>query len=152
VKIVKEFENTKLISEDCMVKVAFEGLKGGAGNGKWLWKKVNSIKVTHNKYGNILLDKEEIVNLKKFLENILNSLNEDGILILGTPNITASKYATKRSEIQHINLKSMKTLKNLLNNYFKNVFMFGMNDEVVHTGYSEMSHYIWGMGVGLRNL
>jgi hypothetical protein len=32
--------------------------------------------------------------------------------------------------------------------YFRNVFMFGMNDEVVHTGYGPMCHYLWMVGVG----
>jgi hypothetical protein len=28
--------------------------------------------------------------------------------------------------------------------------MFGMNDEVVHTGYAPMCHFIWAMGVGVK--
>jgi hypothetical protein len=68
---MKEFENTKLISEDCMVKVSFEGITGGLGNPKWLQKRVETIKITHNKFGNVSLDREEIINLKKLLENVL---------------------------------------------------------------------------------
>src|SRR5262249_34885242 len=33
---------------------------------------------------------------------------------------------------------------------FDNVFMFGMNDEVVHTGYAPMCHYLWSLAVGVR--
>ncbi|MFC1496424.1 class I SAM-dependent methyltransferase [Candidatus Margulisiibacteriota bacterium] len=87
---------------------------------------------------------------KKFMNNIINCLKKDGVLILGTPNLEASKFASPCSEVQHINLKSMKTLRQLLEMYFKNVFMFGMNDEVLHTGYGPMCHFIWGMGVGLK--
>jgi hypothetical protein len=34
--------------------------------------------------------------------------------------------------------------------YFQNVFVFSMNDEVVHTGFSPMAHYLFAMGVGVR--
>lgn len=85
-----------------------------------------------------------------FLKNILNSLKQDAILITGTPNVTANVYATERSRVQHINLKSMKDLKELTNKYFKHVFMFGMNDEVLHVGYAPMCHYIWSIGAEKR--
>ena len=35
-----------------------------------------------------------------------------------------------------------------MENYFENVFMFSMNDEVVHTGFPPMANYIFGVGVG----
>lgn len=89
-------------------------------------------------------------NEASFMENILRCLNDDGVLIVGTPNITADQYATERSRIQHINLKSMGSLRALVEQYFTNVFMFGMNDEVIHTGYHAMCHYIWALGVGVR--
>ncbi|MFQ5451087.1 MAG: class I SAM-dependent methyltransferase [Nitrospinaceae bacterium] len=89
-------------------------------------------------------------NESSFMEGILRCLGPDGVLITGTPNITASQYASPRSEVLHINLKSMKTLRELTERYFKNVFMFGMNDEVLHTGYAPMCHYIWSIGVGLK--
>ena len=85
-----------------------------------------------------------------FMENTCSALKNNGVCIVGTPNITARKYATKRSAVQHINLKSHKTLKELMGKYFKNVFMFSMNDEVVHTGYEKMAHYIFGVGTGKK--
>lgn len=87
---------------------------------------------------------------KKFMENQTACLKPDGICIIGTPNITANKYASVRSRVQHINLQSQKTLRAMMEKYFRNVFMFGMNDEVLHTGYPAMCHYIFGMGVGLK--
>lgn len=84
---------------------------------------------------------------KSFMENISKSLHEFGVCILGTPNITASQYASPQSEIQHINLKSQKTLHDLMAQYFERVFDFGMNDEVLHTGYGNMCHYIFSMGI-----
>ena len=90
-------------------------------------------------------------NEKRFMSNVVRCLKPDGVLIVGTPNIAASMHATPRSQVQHINLKSMGTLKTLVGNYCKNVFMFGMNDEVLHTGYAPMCHYIWAVGAGMRN-
>jgi len=86
-----------------------------------------------------------------FMRAIVRCLHKDGVLITGTPNITASQYASPRSEAQHINLKSMDTLRQLTEKYCRNVFMFGMNDEVLHTGYAPMCHYIWSLGVGIRD-
>jgi len=92
-------------------------------------------------------DKEAV-----FMKNIVHCLKPNGVLIVGTPNITASLYATKGSEISHINLKSMETLRELTEKYFENVFMFGMNDEVIHTGYAPMCHYIWSIGAGVKKI
>jgi len=85
-----------------------------------------------------------------FMVNSCKCLKEDGICIVGTPNITASKYATPRSRVQHINLKGHKTLRDLMSKYFENVLMFSMNDEVIHTGYDPMAHYLFGIGVGKK--
>ncbi len=87
----------------------------------------------------------------QFMRSIVRCIQPDGVLITGTPNVTASSYASPRSEAQHINLKSMQGLRELTSRYCKNVFMFGMNDEVLHTGYAPMCHYIWSLGVGIRN-
>ena len=87
---------------------------------------------------------------KLFIDNIVSSLSDQGVLIVGTPNITANEYASPVSKAGHINLKSADTLKNLLSQSFHNVFIFSMNDELVHTGYSPMAHYLLVMGVGVR--
>jgi len=78
------------------------------------------------------------------------TLKKDGACIIGTPNVTANAYASQRSRVQHINLHSQKSLKTLMEKYFKRVFLFGMNDEVLHTGYAPMCHYMFGMGVGVK--
>jgi 2-polyprenyl-3-methyl-5-hydroxy-6-metoxy-1,4-benzoquinol methylase len=85
-----------------------------------------------------------------FLANIAASLSQDGVLIIGTPNVTAHQYASEGSRLGHINLKSGNSLRDSLSQFFSNVFIFSMNDEVVHTGYSPMAHYLIGMGVGVR--
>ncbi len=88
----------------------------------------------------------------KFYENILGSLNKNSLFIVGTPNKSSAAYQSKRSLKHHINLKSQKDLKKDLEKYFEYVLMFSMNDEVLHTGYSEMSHYILGVGIHPKNI
>lgn len=85
-----------------------------------------------------------------FMKNSCKCLKKDGICIIGTPNKTASKYATDRSSIQHINLKGHNELRELMGKYFVNNFLFSMNDELVHTGYYPMAHYLFAVGVGLK--
>lgn len=84
---------------------------------------------------------------KKFISNVVNSLKTDGILIIGTPNLNAQQYASPESAAGHINLKNATNLKELLLNYFNNVFVFSMNDEVVHSGFYPMAHYLFGIGI-----
>ena len=36
----------------------------------------------------------------------------------------------------------MDELKEFMRGYFTSVFTFGMNDEVLHTGYPKMSRYV----------
>lgn len=85
-------------------------------------------------------------NEKRFMENMCGLLKTESVMVIGTPNITASAYASKNSELLHINLKSQKSLRDLMLRYFKYEFSFGMNDEVLHTGYAAMCHYLWSVG------
>ncbi len=99
-----------------------------------------------------VLEHIDPVNEDTFIRNVLTSFEEKNtaIFIVGTPNITASQYASPGSAALHINLKSFKTLNTTMNKYFNTVFLFGMNDEVIHTGYDAMCHYIWAVGVGVK--
>tara|TARA_Y100000590_G_C15715091_1_gene1011603 strand:- start:798 stop:1478 length:681 start_codon:yes stop_codon:yes gene_type:complete len=87
----------------------------------------------------------------KFIKNIINSLKKNGILIIGTPSLESQKYASKGSKIGHVNCKSGKELQYLMQEYFHNVFMFSMNDEIVHTGFQQMAHYLFALCVGIKN-
>lgn len=82
---------------------------------------------------------------KIFLENIHHALRSDGVCILGTPNISANQYASEISKKGHINLKSAQALKECLLPWFHNIFIFSMNDEVIHTGYYPMAHYFMAL-------
>jgi methyltransferase family protein len=80
-----------------------------------------------------------------FLENLCSSLSENGLLIVGTPSLESQPYASPPSKAGHINCKSGKELKALLERYFSHVFIFSMNDEVVHTGFAPMAHYLFAL-------
>ena len=84
----------------------------------------------------------------EFLKNLAGTLGEHGVCLIGTPNETSEKYASEFSKEGHINLKNHKSLKSIGDKYFHNSFLFGMNDEVVHTGFPQMAHFLWLVGVG----
>ncbi len=77
-----------------------------------------------------------------YFETLCTNLSEKGIVIVGTPNITAAPYASRASQLGHVNLFSQTRLKQTLERYFHNVFPFGINDETVHTGFESMAHYV----------
>lgn len=86
----------------------------------------------------------------RYFENICTALEKEGVFIIGTPNMTANAYASEASRAGHINLKSQAELRQLMQRYFENVFVFSMNDEIVHTGYGAMAHYLIAVGAGVR--
>ena len=79
---------------------------------------------------------------EKFLDNLCASLAPHGVSIIGMPSLESQNYASPMSKAGHVNCKSMPDLKEAMEKYFFNVFMFSMNDEVVHTGYHKMAHYL----------
>jgi SAM-dependent methyltransferase len=85
-----------------------------------------------------------------FIGNIVRSLKPEGVLILGSPSLESQVYASSPSKVGHVNCKTGKTLGTLLESFFHNVFIFSMNDEVVHTGYSAMAHYLIGLACTRR--
>jgi cyclopropane fatty-acyl-phospholipid synthase-like methyltransferase len=85
-----------------------------------------------------------------FFQHVIDCLAPTGVLITGTPNATAAEYSSSQSRAQHINLKTMKSLRELMENWFENVFCFGQNDEVIHTGFPAMCNYVWTVAAGKR--
>jgi len=78
---------------------------------------------------------------KEFILNMKNALASNGVLIIGSPSLESQPYASKPSREGHVNCKTGQELKSLFLEHFDNVFLFGMNDEVLHTGYNKMCHY-----------
>ncbi len=85
------------------------------------------------------------MNEHAYLANLCESLTENGLLMIGTPSLESQAYASPPSKAGHINCKTSTELKALLEKYFEHVFVFSMNDEVVHTGFSSMAHYLFAL-------
>lgn len=86
----------------------------------------------------------------RFIDNIARSLVRDGVLIVGTPSLESQVYASAGSKAGHVNCKTQTELRALLLDHFANVFSFSMNDEVVHTGFHPMAHYLFAVCTGVR--
>jgi 2-polyprenyl-3-methyl-5-hydroxy-6-metoxy-1,4-benzoquinol methylase len=89
---------------------------------------------------------------QRFLTNAIASLIPTGIAIFGMPSLESQTYASPQSKAGHVNCKSGEALKATLQRYFHTVFVFSMNDEVVHTGFYPMAHYLMGVGCHRRDL
>jgi SAM-dependent methyltransferase len=87
----------------------------------------------------------------RFIRNILASLTPHGIAIFGMPSLESQPFASSQSKIGHVNCKSGNAFKRVLERHFHTVFVFSMNDEVVHTGFYPMAHYLLGIGCHLRD-
>ncbi len=86
-----------------------------------------------------------------FIQNIRDSIDPNGVIIVGSPTIHSQPYASPPSRAGHINCKDYEGIKSLLEKYFYNVFIFSMSDEVVHTGYSKMSNYFLVLACTVRH-
>ena len=85
-----------------------------------------------------------------FLKNAFAPLTRFGVGIIGMPSLESQAYASPTSRAGHVNCKSLPDLKKTMQVHFHNVFMFSMNDEVVHTGYHPMAHYVFALCTGRR--
>lgn len=80
-----------------------------------------------------------------YLTHLKQSLAPHGVLIIGMPSLESQAHASPQSKEGHINCKSGKVLKAVLEKHFHTVFLFSMNDEVVHTGFYPMAHYLFAV-------
>jgi len=78
------------------------------------------------------------------------SLKTNSVLIIGMPSLESQEYASPASKDGHVNCKTGRDFKKLMSKYFNNVFLFSMNDEIVHTGFEKMSHYLFTMSCGKK--
>ena len=86
----------------------------------------------------------------RYMANVLASLDPAGALIVGMPSLESQAYASVQSKEGHVNCKSGNAFKGFLERWFQNVFLFSMNDEVVHTGFAPMAHYLLAVCAGAR--
>ena len=91
-------------------------------------------------------------NERKFFSAIARHLKKDGICIIGTPNKNAEQYASEITRLGHVNTSTWQVLKDNLKSYFRDSLIFSSNDEIVHTGFYPLAHYLIGMGVGVKGV
>ena len=78
---------------------------------------------------------------ERFLKTILVCLDPDGVFICGMPTLASQAYASEYNKAAHINCQHPAQITATLKKYFKAVFSFGMNDEMLHTGFDMMRQY-----------
>jgi 2-polyprenyl-3-methyl-5-hydroxy-6-metoxy-1,4-benzoquinol methylase len=83
-----------------------------------------------------------------YMRNISKSIKPGGVFICGAPSLESQTYASPGSKEGHVNCMTGANLRKLINKYFDHAFLFGMNDEVLHTGFSPMCQYLFVIGAG----
>jgi 2-polyprenyl-3-methyl-5-hydroxy-6-metoxy-1,4-benzoquinol methylase len=86
-----------------------------------------------------------------FVKNMIAPVKDKGVVIVGMPSLQSQAYASPQSKEGHVNCKDHKEFKAFMQRYFHNVFMFSMNDEVVHTGFGPMAHYLIALCCGKKS-
>lgn len=81
-----------------------------------------------------------------FVGNVLKSMERDGVVIFGMPSLESQAHASPQSRAGHVNCKNGDDFKRFMETFFHTVFVFSMNDEVVHTGFYKMAHYLIAVG------
>ena len=97
-----------------------------------------------------VLEHIEPAQERLFLQNAFAPLGPNGAAVIGLPSLESQPYASPQSVAGHINCKSAPELKEAMSKHFHNVFIFSMNDEVVHTGFHKMANYVFAIGAGKR--
>jgi 2-polyprenyl-3-methyl-5-hydroxy-6-metoxy-1,4-benzoquinol methylase len=87
---------------------------------------------------------EHLENGHMFLGKLRDTAD---VCIIGTPSRESQQYASALSKQGHINCMSGEELQKACLNHWSHVFMFGMNDETLHTGFMPMSHYLFALCV-----
>jgi 2-polyprenyl-3-methyl-5-hydroxy-6-metoxy-1,4-benzoquinol methylase len=88
----------------------------------------------------------------EFLKAMVSNLKPNGMMVLGTPSLTSDAYANPITRAGHINLYSAERLQENLSQFFHRVMIFSANDEVVHTGFAPLAHYLIAVGVHPKGL
>ncbi len=86
----------------------------------------------------------------RFIENMATWLYSNGALIIGSPSLESQPYASLNSKMQHVNCKTEEGMRKTLGRHFSNVFLFGMQDETLTTGFGPMCHYRLAVCTGKR--
>ncbi|HEY9841290.1 MAG: class I SAM-dependent methyltransferase [Candidatus Sericytochromatia bacterium] len=89
-------------------------------------------------------------HVESFWQQLRSGLRHDGIAIVGTPSEISQTYASEISRRGHVNIYSGERLEAEMRRHFHHVFMFVAHDEVVHTGFLPLAHYLIAVGCRKR--
>jgi 2-polyprenyl-3-methyl-5-hydroxy-6-metoxy-1,4-benzoquinol methylase len=87
----------------------------------------------------------------KFLKSIIRHMSRDALLIVGMPTKESQIYASKLSKLGHINLFSIFEARRYFYNFFDNVLVFGMNDEMLNLNFEPLNHYMILICIGPKS-
>ena len=85
---------------------------------------------------------EHVVEEDRLLSNLAKCAP---VCVIGTPSLESQVYASEISKLEHVNCKTKAQLRESMGRHFKQVFMFGMTDTVIHDGPS--ASYLFALGV-----
>lgn len=85
-------------------------------------------------------------NAQKFWQQISAHLSPEGIVVIGTPSLISQQFASEISKKGHVNVYTGERLEKEMRQHFTHVFPFAAHDEVVHTGYQPLAHYLIAAG------
>lgn len=85
-------------------------------------------------------------DIDMFFNQIKEKMKKEGLFILGTPSLISQRFASEISKKGHVNIYSPERLEEEMKKHFKFVFLFAANDEVVHTGFLPLAHYLIAVG------
>jgi 2-polyprenyl-3-methyl-5-hydroxy-6-metoxy-1,4-benzoquinol methylase len=86
----------------------------------------------------------------KFLRAKALHLNDNGMLIVGTPSIYSYQYQSPLSQASHVKCYDLPELLEMMDKYVQRTIAFSMNDELVHTGHHKMAWYYFVIGFGTK--
>lgn len=84
------------------------------------------------------------------LRNMRAHLKPHGTMIIGMPSYESQPYASELSRRYHVNCKTGQQMFETLGRHFHNIFLFGMQDMTLHTGFDQMCHYRLALCTGAR--
>ena len=85
---------------------------------------------------------EHIADEERLLGNLAKCAP---VCIIGAPSLESQVHASEISKTEHVNCPTKDGLRGAMERHFRHVFMFGMSDEVVHTGH--MPAYLFALGI-----
>lgn len=83
---------------------------------------------------------------KDFMQSLKDQLTDTGVCIIGTPSLISQQFASPIAKKGHVNIYSPEKLLQMMQQHFEFVFIFAANDEIVHTGYLPLAHYLITIG------